>query len=427
MSTPPTGKADGLIKHGTILLVATVFTGLSNTLFNIAMGRMLSREDFGDYYGLVSLYMILVLPLGAVQTVTARYVSALESRRLLGQAAALLRRSIVKLSIIAVGVVGAFLVAGPLLADYLNIHSLIAVYAVGLAVALAMVSPVFWGALQGFQYFYHYAANQLAATLAKLAGGILLVWVGFEVAGAVGSLVLFQLAIVVIAFFPLKTVVFKLRGGDQGVDSRPHYRFFWSVLISLLGFAVLSQADILTAKHFFDRTLGGEFGLAKIVGNAFLFVPIALSTVMFPKVSQRTASGQKGALRLLNMTLIYCVLLCGLGILICASVPGLILGLLFPEATEVARELIRIFGLGVTPVALLYILINYLLARGRSGFLYILLPLALCYVIALQLLHTTLATIIWVMACFGLGTFVILYLIILKGERSPGLVQWSAN
>ena len=427
MSRSAGGSTEGLIKHGTVLLVATVVTGLSNTLYNIVMGRMLSTEDFGDYYGLVSLYMILVLPLSAVQTVTARYVSALESQRLLGQAAALLRRSIVKLSIMALGAIGGFLVFGPLLADYLNIHSLIAVYAIGLAVALAMLSPVFWGALQGFQYFYHYAANHLGATLAKLAGGILMVWLGFEVAGAVGSLVFFQLAVVLIALFPLKMALFKLRGGDREVDSRPHYRFFWSVLVSLLGFAVFSQADILTAKHFFDRTLGGEFGLAKIVGNAFLFVPIALSTVMFPKVSQHTASGRKGALRMLNMTLIYCVLLCGLGILICASIPGLILGVLFPEATEVARELIRIFGLGVTPVALLHILINYLLARGRSGFLYLLLPLALCYVIALQLLHTSLATIIWVMASFGLGTFILLYLIVLKAERSPGIAQWSAN
>ena len=421
MSRLPDSRSEGLVKHGTVLLVATAFSGLSNTLYNIVMQRMLSLEDFGDYIGLASLYMILVLPLSAVQTVTARYVSALESQRLLGHAASLLRRSIVKLSMMAAAAFGIFLVGGPLLTDYLNIHSLIAVYAIGLAVALAVVSPVFWGALQGFQYFYHYAANQLAATLAKLAGGILLVWLGFEVAGAVGSLVLFQAAIVVIAIFPLKTVILKLSGGNNGVDSRPHYRFFWPVLVSLLGFAVFTQADIITAKHFFDRYQAGEYGLAKIVGNAFLFVPIALSTVMFPKVSQRTASGEPGSLRLLNMTLIYCVLLCGLAILICVSMPGLIMNTLFDEGTEVARELISIFGLGVAPVALLHILINYLLARGRSSFLYLLLPLALCYVVVLQLVHGSLTTIIWVMASFGLGTFLALYLIVLRGERSSEL------
>jgi O-antigen/teichoic acid export membrane protein len=411
-------KSEGLIKHGTVLLVATVITGLSNTVFNIIMYRMLSTEDFGDYYGLVSLYMILVLPLAAVQTVTARYVSALESRRLLGHATALLRRSVIKLSAMAVAALGIFLVIGPLLAEYLNVNSLAAVYFIGLAVALALVSPVFWGALQGFQYFYHYAANQLAATLAKLGGGILMVWLGLEVAGAVGSLVFFQVAIILIAVFPLKMILFKLSGGEQGVDSRPHYRFFWPVLISLLAFAVFTQADILTAKHFFDRTLGGEYGSAKIVGNAFLFVPIALSTVMFPKVSQRTASGREGSLRLLNITLGYCVLLCGLAVVICAVYPGMIMGLLFPESTEAARELVRIFGLGITPVALLYILINYLLARGRSGFLYLLLPLAFCYVLTLQLMHATLATIIWIMAAFGLSTFILLYLIILRGEHA---------
>lgn len=103
------GRNHGLIKHGTILLVATMVAGLSNTFFNLIMGRMLTKEDFGDLQGLVSLYMILVLPLNAVQMVTARYVSALESRRLLGQVAALLRRSLNKLLFMAIATLAAFL------------------------------------------------------------------------------------------------------------------------------------------------------------------------------------------------------------------------------------------------------------------------------------------------------------------------------
>ena len=33
-------QSDSLIKHGTIMLVATVITGLSNTLFYVLMIRM---------------------------------------------------------------------------------------------------------------------------------------------------------------------------------------------------------------------------------------------------------------------------------------------------------------------------------------------------------------------------------------------------
>jgi len=80
-------------------------------------------------------------------------------------------------------------------------------------------------------------------------------------------------------------------------------------------------------------------------------------------------------------------------------------------------KLVRIFGIGMTPVALLHILINYLLARGRSGFLYILIPLALTYVTALQFWHRSLATFIWVMASFGLVTFCTLYFVIVLHER----------
>lgn len=138
-------QSDGLIKHGTVMLVATVITGLSNTLFYVLMIRMLTREDFGDYNGLISLHYILIIPFAAVQIVTARYVSAFESQHMLGQVASLLRRSIFKLSLAAAALMLGFLASGPLLKVYLNINSLSAIYAVGLAVSLALVASVLWG------------------------------------------------------------------------------------------------------------------------------------------------------------------------------------------------------------------------------------------------------------------------------------------
>ncbi|HUU26181.1 MAG TPA: oligosaccharide flippase family protein [archaeon] len=416
MSERFTGKNDGLIKHGTILLVATIITGLSNTLFNIAMLKMLTKENFGDYTGLVSLYMILAFPLTAVQMVTARYVSALESKRLLGQAASLLRRSLLKLSLTAAAVLIAFLAFGQFLAGYLNVHSLGAVYVVGLSVAFALISSVFWGALQGFQYFYHYAANQIVSTVAKLGGGILLVWLGLEVVGAVGSLVFFYLTAVIMAVFPLYVVLFKLAGGDEEADSLPHYRFFWPVFVSLLAFAVFTYADFITVKHFFPRYNAGEYGLAQVVGKAFLFIPVAISTALFPKVTRRTAALESSSLEILNLSLVYCIVLCVIGIVVCVFFAELIL--LLPEGTMTAVKLVRIFGIGVTPVALLYIMINYLLARGRAAFLYFLIPMALAYVAALQVWHATLATVIWVMAGFGLVAGTGLYLVIFFSERS---------
>jgi O-antigen/teichoic acid export membrane protein len=412
------GRNHGLIKHGTILLVATMVAGLSNTFFNLIMGRMMTKEDFGDLQGLVSLYMILVLPLNAVQMVTARYVSTLESRRLLGQVAALLRRSLIKLSFMAVTALVAFFAFGPLLALYLNVSSLTAVYVVGLSVAFALVCPVFLGGLQGFQYFYHYAANQIFSTLAKLGGGVLLVWLGLGVVGAVGSLVLYYLTAVLMAVVPLQVVLFKLAGGDEEVDTRPHYRFFWPVFISLLAFAVFTQADIITVKHFFDSQNAGEYSFAMVVGKAFLYIAIAVSTALFPQVSRRTETREESSLELLNLSLVYCLLLCVLGIAACILFPVLIRDLLFPRGSLITVQLIKIFGFGMTPVALLYILINYLLARGRSAFLFLLVPMALAYVSALQVWHSRLSTIIWVMAGFGLVTFLGLYLVILRSETS---------
>jgi glucan phosphoethanolaminetransferase (alkaline phosphatase superfamily) len=155
-----------------------------------------------------------------------------------------------------------------------------------------------------------------------------------------------------------------------------------------------------------------------VVGKAFLYIAIAVSTALFPQVSRRTETREESSLELLNLSLVYCLLLCVLGIAACILFPVLIRDLLFPRGSLITVQLIKIFGFGMTPVALLYILINYLLARGRSAFLFLLVPMALAYVSALQVWHSRLSTIIWVMAGFGLVTFLGLYLVILRSETS---------
>ena len=418
--TPHIDNTDGLIKHGTIMLVATVLTGVSNLLFNLVMSRMLTREQYGDLGGLLAVYMIINLPLLAIQIVTARYVSELNALGEQGKASALLRRSLVKLSLIGAFTLIAFLAVGPLLASYLNVESLWGVYAVGLACSLAIVTPVFWGALQGNQFFLSFAGNQIFSTLAKLVGGVLLVVAGLGVAGAVSSLVLFHISIALLAFFQLRIIIFGLRGGEEGVDSRPHYRFFWPVVVSLLSFAVFTQVDTLMVKHFFNRDAAGEYVFAQVIGKAFLFGPIALAAAMFPKVSKKTAAGELGAFRLLNLTLIYCISFCLLGVVFCGVLADTIRQILFPRGGEVAAGLIRIFGLGITPFALVYILINYLQARGRTSVLYALVPLAALYALTLQLYHKSLPTIILIMAVYGAISFTYLYLVIYFIEKKHG-------
>ena len=99
---------------------------------------------------------------------------------------------------------------------------------------------------------------------------------------------------------------------------------------------------------------------------------------------------------------------------------GTIRHLLFPRGGDVAAGLIRIFGLGITPFALVYILINYLQARGRTAVLYALVPLAALYALSLHLYHNSLSTIILIMAIYGAISFTYLYLVIYFIEKKHG-------
>jgi len=61
------------LKEGGILLFATVLGGFLNYLFNIFIGRMLTPSEYSVVVSLFSVFVIISVPIGTIQTVVAKY------------------------------------------------------------------------------------------------------------------------------------------------------------------------------------------------------------------------------------------------------------------------------------------------------------------------------------------------------------------
>ena len=61
------------LKEGSILLFATVLGGFLNYLFNIFIGRMLTPSEYSVVVSLFSVFVIISVPIGTIQTVVAKY------------------------------------------------------------------------------------------------------------------------------------------------------------------------------------------------------------------------------------------------------------------------------------------------------------------------------------------------------------------
>jgi O-antigen/teichoic acid export membrane protein len=398
-------KSDGLLKHGTILLIATIVSGIANYFFHFYMIRALGPEDYGILFSLLAILVIVGVPAGSIQTVITKYISGFKAKNQYGKIASLFFRSLKKLFLYGSLGLLIFVLASGHISAFLKIPSRIPVIIVGFILLVSFVGPVSMGALQGLQRFTFLGLNTILGSLLRIVFGIFLVWLGFRVNGALAASFLAGLITFFIAFLPLH-FLFKKEQIDSEIETGEIYKFFLPTTLALASFAFLTYIDVPLVKHFFSPLKAGYYSTAAIVGKAFLFPPMALAMAMFPKVSELHTQNESSRL-LLKKTLILSTLLLLFGILICLFLPKFILIVLMkkedltPLAFSTILPLLRVFGIVMSPFALINILIFYNLARHKTRFLYFLLSGTLLQVILLTIFHTSLPQVILILGFSG--------------------------
>jgi O-antigen/teichoic acid export membrane protein len=398
-------SSDGLVKHGIFMFLATSVTNFSNYLFQVFMGRILGPASYGVLISLLSVLLIISVPTAALQTVIAKYVSNFKVRSENAKMSYLLVRSTRKLSLCAVLGFTVFAFASGRVASFLQIPSVTPVIILGTAIPLALIIPIAYGSLQGLQRFGHLGANMIATALGRLIFGVILVYLGLGVNGAVAASTLSLMLSLLLAFMPLR-FLYSQTSGNAELNSSEIYRYLWPVLIGLSSVAIITNMDVIMVKHFFGAVEAGYYSGAALAGKVVLFLPAAVAMVMFPKTSELHARKQD-SLAILWKSLSLVGAMCGLVTLVYFLFPSFIISLLLGTRYSQSAPLIGLLGLAMTFFALLNVLVLYQLSISSSRFVFPLVTGTLLQGILLSLFHQTLVQIIFVMA----GTSSILVLI----------------
>ncbi|GAI15122.1 unnamed protein product, partial [marine sediment metagenome] len=93
---------DDFTKHIGFVFIASMVVNLCNYLFHIFMSRSLGPVDYGTLVSLFSVFMIISVPAGALQTVTTKYTSNFKAKGELAKIKALLHQLITRVSLFAV-------------------------------------------------------------------------------------------------------------------------------------------------------------------------------------------------------------------------------------------------------------------------------------------------------------------------------------
>lgn len=396
---------DHLIKHGTIMLLATVFSGIFNYGYHILMVRMLGPEDYGILFSLVALFMIISLPAGTIQTIIAKYISAFRAQNQLGKISYILFRSLKKVSVYCGILLVIYLLCSRLLADYLKIPTIIPVIIVGPILFFGILFPIGFGAFQGLERFTQIGCIQVLSAFLRISLAFLLVFLGLGVNGALLGSLLAAFAMIGLAFWALRNV-WGFKPYDKDIGKSEIYKYFVPVSIAYVCFGFITYIDAIIVKHYFIPLEAGYYSTVSMLGKAFLFPPMAFAGAMFPKVSAKYELGRHTG-HLLKKTILYSSVVAIVGIILCISFPHLIVRIVMkpeditPCAMATIIPLLRLVGFAVTPYGLTCIIINYHLARHQYSFLVLFILGALLQITFLSLFHQSLIQVLIILLIAG--------------------------
>jgi O-antigen/teichoic acid export membrane protein len=415
------GFKDEFIKQTGLVFIGMGLFNLFNLLYHFFMIRILPPTDYGNLNTLIALFVVISVPSGTVQTTVTRFFSSFKVQDQYRQAKALLRHLFLLVSIIALSFFLLISLMSSHISSFLQISSQGLIILFGLSLVFAMVIPILWGGLQGLQKFGLLTFSLIINSGLKLALGVLFVFLGFGLLGAMGAIAVSYIVTTILSLFILGVILLKEKAvASQEVvpkssprsDFSEVYRYSFSTGSVLLCFMVLTNIDLILVKHFFTPAEAGYYSIAQIVGKIILFFPLPVVMVMFPKLSSLEGR-EKGTLLTLGKSLGIAILLCGGPALFSFLLPSVIVQILSGKVYLACSPLVRMFSVNMTLFSLTLILLYYHLSTPERWFLYPLFFFTLMEVGLIMLFHNTLIQVLLVVGivafCLSVMNFYLVY------------------
>lgn len=298
---------------------AMILTNVVALVLTIVFGRILGTDGYGEVAALISAFLILSVLGQAMQLVTARAGTVGE----LGEGPALratLDRWTARLAALGVAAIVVGALARDALAGAIGVHAVwgaAAILPTGVAWLLLSIQR---GALQATGAYRDVGASMVLEQVARLVLGAGLALAGL---GATGAFLGTPLAMVVMA----GVLDWRLREslghgeGEARRSLRRHVRAGATAIFGLAVIAALQNVDVIVAKHRLADDPAGAYAAAAVAAKVVVWVSIGVGLWVVPEAARRAARGVDPL----------GVLVRGLGLLVAAALPALVIFAVAPD------------------------------------------------------------------------------------------------
>ena len=320
--------------------------------FTMAAARIIGPVPYGAYFALMNLVMIVSVVMLGLQATAARRISSDPAH--VGQIESEMLRVSLRASLL-LGVL--LLLAAPLINHALDLDSLPTALLAAVAAVPMTMTGAQMGILQGERRWRELAIMYALTGVARLVMGMtLILWQPTEFMAFLG---------VTLGFYaPLLYGLVVLRRDRAAGESHERHGFLPIIKESLVNsqalfaYFALTNVDMLVGRSILDSHDSGLYAAGLIVTRAVMFLPQFVVVVAFPSM----ANSANPARALLNSM----ALIGGLGgasVLVTAVLPDL--ALVFAGGREYGEvgDLLWVFALLGTCMAILQLLVYSVLAR----------------------------------------------------------------
>jgi len=283
-----------LISGSIYIFIGSIIANISNLFFNLFVSRNLTVEGYGILTSTISLVSLMVIPVGSIIPTVVSFAGSRFAKEDYGSVKALFLKITKPLLVISFIIFFCFIIFAGHIGDFFQIADQSIIVIAGIIVALSYVGVVNSGLLQARLAFKFISFSNLISAITKLLVGVILVFLGFNVKGAIWAVFISGIIPFILGFIYLR---FVFMSKSIISSNKIHFKNLLSYGIpsslATLGMMSLISTDILLVKHFYDPLQAGIYAGLSLVGKVIFFFTAPIGSVMFPLLVKKYAKSEK--------------------------------------------------------------------------------------------------------------------------------------
>ncbi len=358
-----------LIFGSTVIFVGSMAASVFNYLFNLALIRTLPVADYGTFSSLISIFNIFSVFSIVIIMIFSKFTASLVGQKREKAIGSLFISGTIWVGIMSFAVCVVLALGSGEIAGFLNINSIGLILLTILTLFFSFLLAVTTGILQGLLKFNYFSFINIASSLVKLLFGMLFIFLGYRVFGAISAFLLSAVLGYIFAIIPLyKFLKHKVEDGfTLSSLHKKAYSYAFPVLLSNIGITALISADIILVKHYFNPTVAGQYAALSLMGRSIFYLVSPISSVLFPVIAQKKERREK-----IIGTLLLSIFLVGFPAIILSAFyfafPQVVLSVLSPGKIYLPLlNLLGPFSVFIMLYAMCFLLNSFYLSLGKTN------------------------------------------------------------